>query len=88
MVRADWELGSSRMSSSETPTRAFVANFSSREIQASSSNSLRRASQCSIPGATSPDLSRTFGARLFQPRPRLLRRVLGEQQAAVAACIF
>ena len=40
------------------------------------------------PGGYLPDLSRTFGARLFQPRPRLLRRVLGEQQAAVAACIF
>ena len=47
-------IGSSRMSSMGNADESFVANFSSRELQASSSISLRRASQCSVLGLPLP----------------------------------
>ena len=70
-------VGSSRMSSREMPTRAL----SRISVPASFRPAVR--SRCAghrsvlSRGCLSPGLSRTFGARLFQARPRLLRRVLG-----------
>ena len=75
-------VGSSRMSSREC-RRELCRAFQFREIQASSSISLRRASQFSVPGRLSPDLSRTFGARFFQVSRACFAAFRGEQLAAV-----